>query len=128
MKVKLDENMPRRLAQGLAGLGHDSDTVPSEGLVGEADDTVWKAAQEAGRFLITQDLDFSDARQFTPGTHCGVLLVRLKEPGREALVNHVMAAFAQEDVSKWERGLVVLTDRKLRVRRAHSPAEDDEAN
>ena len=35
-----------------------------------------KAAQSDGRFLITQDLDFSDAREYVPGTHHGLLRVR----------------------------------------------------
>ena len=67
MKIKLDENLPRGLVEVLQRQGHDPDTVPQEGLTGRRDESVWKAAQEAGRFLITQDLDFSDARKFAPG-------------------------------------------------------------
>jgi hypothetical protein len=33
--------------------------------------------QAHGRVFITQDLDFSDARKYVPGTHHGLLLVRL---------------------------------------------------
>ena len=117
MKIKLDENMPARLAKKLKHLGHDADTVPQEGLSGHPDDTIWQTAQKEGRFLITQDLDFSDSRKFSPGNHHGVLLVRLKEPGRKALVNHVMAALTREDISTWERGFVVLTEHKLRIHR-----------
>jgi len=58
-------------------------------LAGRNDDEVWEAAQAANRFLITQDLDFSDVRRFTPGTHAGLLLVRLAHPGRNALVVRV---------------------------------------
>jgi predicted nuclease of predicted toxin-antitoxin system len=36
--------------------------VPEEGLVGSDDHEIWEATQNAGRFLITQDLDFSDVR------------------------------------------------------------------
>jgi predicted nuclease of predicted toxin-antitoxin system len=93
MKIKLDENMPLRLAEVLRRLGHDTDTVPKEGLAGRCDEAVWHAAQESGRFLITQDLDFSDTRRFAPGTRQGILLVRLREPGRNALLRHVEAAF-----------------------------------
>jgi len=39
---------------------------------------MWSAARRDERFLITQDLDFSDIRQFKPGTHPGLLLVRLE--------------------------------------------------
>ena len=80
MKIKLDENLPERLASELKQLGHDIDTVPGEHLVGQTDEQVWQAAQSASRFLITQDLDFSDMRLYTPGTHAGLLLVRLASP------------------------------------------------
>ena len=77
MKIKLDENLPDRLVAVLTGLGHNVDTVRTEQLTGRADPDVWNAAQAAQRFLITQDLDFSDVRRYTPGTHAGLLLVRL---------------------------------------------------
>jgi predicted nuclease of predicted toxin-antitoxin system len=78
MRIKLDENLPANLAGVLAGLGHDVETVPGERLRGVPDAAVWTAAaQREGRFLITQDLDFSDVRHHEPGTHAGVVLVRL---------------------------------------------------
>ena len=78
MKIKLDENIPVDLAATL-GESNDVDTVQSEGLQGRDDRTIWAAAQAEGRFLVTQDLDFSDLRQFLPGTHCGILLLRPRE-------------------------------------------------
>ena len=45
--------------------------------------------KKAERFLITQDLDFSDIRRYTPETHHGIFLVRLRDPGRNALLKRV---------------------------------------
>jgi predicted nuclease of predicted toxin-antitoxin system len=117
MRVKLDENLPIGLRPLLRALHHDVDDVVSEGLTGGDDATVWGAAQEAGRLLIAQDLDFSDVRAFPPGAHCGVLVVRLAEPGRTALTTRIEAVFRDEDVESWQGCFVVLTDHKLRVRR-----------
>ena len=117
MKIKLDENLPRRLAPRLASLGHDVQTPHEEGLAGASDLAIWEAAQREGRFLITQDLDFSDARRFVPGTHRGVLLVRLREPSRLALIERVERLFRGEQVGQWERCYVVAPDRKVRVRK-----------
>jgi predicted nuclease of predicted toxin-antitoxin system len=117
MNIKLDENMPLRLARALGDCGHQVDTTVEEGLKGQADERVWKAAQDAGRFLITQDLDFSDTRRFAPGTHHGILLVRLTDPGRNALVQRVQQLFLSEDVAGWEECFIVLTDHKLRILR-----------
>ncbi|MCC6898753.1 MAG: DUF5615 family PIN-like protein [Polyangiaceae bacterium] len=82
MKLKLDENLPATLATRLRALGFDADTVLDEGLGGRSDGDVWAAAQTAGRFLVTQDLDFSDARVFAPGTHHGILLARVPDDER----------------------------------------------
>lgn len=117
MKIKLDENLPTRLVRLLAELGHDTDTVPQEGLTGRSDSDIWTAAQTAERFFITQDLDFSDIRRFEPGTHRGLLLVRLRAPGRDVLARRVQAVFQTEPVETWKRAFVVVTDHKLRVRR-----------
>ena len=86
MKLKLDENLP--------------DTVPQEGLAGRDDQAVWNAAQEAMRFLITQDLDFSDIRRYAPGTHHGLMIVRLRDPSRRALIRRIKAVFQTEQVDR----------------------------
>ena len=116
MRFKLDENLPASLAGDLAALGHDVDTAVDEGLSGNEDDDVWAATQAAGRILITQDLDFSDVRAFAPGTHHGLILLRMREPGRAAMHSRVLAVFKGESVEAWERCVVVIGDRKIRVR------------
>ena len=121
MKIKLDENLPESLVAGLARLNHDADTVPQEGLAGRDDSDVWTAAQREGRFLITQDLDFSDVRKFQPGTHHGLLLVRLPDAGRMALTQRILEVFGSENIELWARCFVVLSGHKLRVLR---PASD----
>ncbi|MDD9944299.1 MAG: DUF5615 family PIN-like protein [Myxococcales bacterium] len=117
MRIKLDENLPADLVAVLAQLGHDVDTVPQEGLKGHADRSVWAAAQSADRVLVTQDLDFSDVRAFQPGTHSGLVLVRLREPSRARLSTRLPHVFETEAVEAWAGCLVVVGDRKVRVRR-----------
>ena len=116
MKIKLDENLPATLAGILARLGHDADTVVDEGLKGEPDEVVWPAAQDDGRFLVTQDLDFSDIRRFAPGTHRGLVLVRLRMPSQSMLERRVSEAFTEmESNAAWVGAFVVVSDRKVRV-------------
>lgn len=118
MRIKLDENLPVRLAAILANLRHDVHTIAEESLSGKSDHEVWEAAQQETRFLITQDLDFSDVRRFAPGTHFGILLVRLHSPDRESLIQRVSEVFRREEVDGWSGCFVVATDRKVRVIRA----------
>src|SRR6476646_5812502 len=110
MKIKLDENLPVGLRTILADLLHDVHTVADENLSGSSDHQVWEAAQRDARFLITQDLDFSDLRRFAPGTHQGILLVRLRYPDRQSLIQRVRDVFQYEEVSGWAGCFVVATD------------------
>lgn len=117
MLIKIDENLPAGVVQELKTLGHDADSSIEEGLGGCDDRTIWQSAQARGRLLITQDLDFSDARQFLPGTHHGIVVVRLRQAGRNALTERLRSIFQIEDVETWSGCLVVVSERKIRVRR-----------
>lgn len=112
MKFKLDENLPTGLE-----LAIDFDTVMDEGLAGESDDAVWAAAQAEGRILITQDLDFSDLRKLTPGSHHGIVLLRLNTPSRRALSQRLLELFSTQPPESWVGCFVVVTDTKIRIRR-----------
>lgn len=120
MKIKLDENLPATIVELLTTAGHDVDTVAQQGLTGKEDRDVWQAAQKSSRFFITQDLDFSDSRSFKPGTHSGLLLVRVANPGRNELRRRLEQIFRTEAVESWQGCLVIATDRKVRVRRPPS--------
>jgi predicted nuclease of predicted toxin-antitoxin system len=117
MKIKLDENLPEDLVATLSSLGHDADTVVQEGLKGQSDPAVWAAAQQAQRLFITQDIDFADIRRFAPGTHHGLMLVRLNSSGLFSLMSRLESVFRKEPVDTWSGCFIVVTDRKVRVRR-----------
>ncbi len=117
MKIKIDENIPYSLVENLAKLGYDVDSVYDESLSGQKDDRIWNASQSEGRFLITQDLDFSDTRKFKPGTHHGILLVRLHMPGSNAVAKRILQIAKIHNFEDFSKCFVVLTDNKLRIRR-----------
>src|ERR1051325_676693 len=107
MKIKLDENLPASLVPILENLQHDVHTIADENLTGCTDSKVWEAAQREQRFLVTQDLDFSDIRQFIPGKHHGILSVRLRDPDRHSLILRMHEIFRREQVDSWARCFVV---------------------
>jgi predicted nuclease of predicted toxin-antitoxin system len=115
MRIKLDENIPIRAVVRLSTLGHDVDTVLDEGLGGRNDVAIWMAAQDEKRFFITQDLDFSDVRRFAPGTHHGVMLVRLPEEEQPRMPDYLALWFSTGDWASWAGAFVVATPHKLRV-------------
>jgi len=117
MRIKLDENVTPRAAEGLRADGHDVDTALDEGLGGRCDADVWMAAQAGGRFVITQDLHFSDVRRFLPGTHHGILLVRIPDAEQNRLPDYLRAWLCAADREEWARCFVVATPNKVRVLR-----------
>jgi predicted nuclease of predicted toxin-antitoxin system len=117
MKGKLDENLPDRIVSGLAALGHDTDRVVGEGLAGATEEDLWPQVQQAARFLITKDLGFSDERRYPPGSHQGILVLRLSDDRSSAAAERLTAVFQAEAVEDWAECLVVVTDHKVRVRR-----------
>jgi predicted nuclease of predicted toxin-antitoxin system len=117
MKVKLDENIPFAFKSLLSALGHEVDTTADEGLNGKSDVAVWEASKKEGRFLVTQDLDFSDVRSFAPGTHSGILVIRLREPSRLRLIKRMAELVDREMVDDWQGCLIVVTDHKIRIKK-----------
>ena len=117
MKFKLDENIPARAALFLRSLGHDVETVLEEGLGGKCDATIWEAAQSEGRFLITQDLDFSDMRRFAPGSHQGILLIRLEDRDQPRIARFLEIWLTLEPGEGWGGAFLVASSRKIRVMR-----------
>jgi predicted nuclease of predicted toxin-antitoxin system len=55
VRLKLDENLPRDLADERARRGHDVDTVLDEHLGGRKDPVVVQAATDDERLVITLD-------------------------------------------------------------------------
>lgn len=92
MKLKLDENLPSRAINVLRALGHDVETAVEEGLAGEDDPVLLAAATSEGRLLVTMDRGLGDIRAYPPGTHAGILVIRLisrREPWRAPSISWV---------------------------------------
>lgn len=89
MKIKLDENLSRLLKPLLENEGYDVDTVADEGMLGNNDLAVGKAAKSSGRMLFTLDIEFADLRKYPPGSHPGIILFRPRTMGQLTVNNFV---------------------------------------
>ena len=54
MKFKLDENLDARFASILVDIGHECDSVRSEGLGGQSDEELFRVCAAEGRVLVTR--------------------------------------------------------------------------
>src|SRR3972149_5177621 len=76
MRFKVDEDLPKEVADLLRAGGHDVVTVRDEKLTGSSDDILWGHVQRERRCLVTADKGFGDIRAFPTGTHGGIVLFR----------------------------------------------------
>jgi predicted nuclease of predicted toxin-antitoxin system len=93
VKFKLDENLPASAVAILETAGHDVDTVIAEGLTGAPDLDVVAAAASAGWILISLDRGLGDIRRYPPGSHVGIVVLRLADQSA-ATVNKAIADLA----------------------------------
>jgi predicted nuclease of predicted toxin-antitoxin system len=75
----VDESLPRAVARALTAAGHEALDVRDAGLRGHSDDDVFARAKLEERLLLTADLDFANALRFPPGTHPGIVVLRVPD-------------------------------------------------
>jgi len=112
VKIKLDENLPASAAAILQAAGHDVDTVISEGLGGAPDPAVVAAATADGRILISPDRGLGDIRTYPPGTHAGIVVLRLADQS-PATVSKAIADLASLTQPASLTGAVAVLQRGL---------------
>ena len=116
MKFKVDENLPREIAELLRSLGYSADTVEDEGLRGATDPLVVDAARKENRILLTLDKGLGNLVAYPAGTHAGVVLFRPPASGpRSAAAFGKLNLPRVLDLSLSGR-VVIVTETKVRVR------------
>lgn len=117
MRLKLDENLPADLADEFAGRGHDVDTVLDEHLGGSKDAVVVGAATGDDRTVITLDRGVGDVRNFPPGSHPGVVVLRPVSQDPASILGLVRRFLSAHDLAAFSRCVVVVEPNRVRVRR-----------
>ena len=118
----VDEDMPRSTAKALRQIGHIAEDVRDVGLRGHSDQEVFDYAQAQGATLVTSDKDFSNILRFPPGTHAGIIVVRVPGELPTSKVNQEMlnalGGLAGEEL---EGLLIVVEVGRVRIRRSDRP-------
>lgn len=103
MKLRLDENLGRRVQQLFRDHGHHTVTVADERLSSASDETLIEACRREGRALVTLDLDFGNPLLFRPSEHTGIAALRLPpKPSYAdllAAVQTLLGALAKGEIS-----------------------------
>ena len=101
MKLKLDENLGRQVAELLRRHAHDVQTVLEENLAAVADEDLIQACRTERRCLVTLDLEFGNPILFRPTEYAGCAVLRpprKRSPGDLLeTVETLMGALSRED-------------------------------
>ena len=123
MLLKLDENLGRSHVELLRNAAYEADRVHDEGLSGWTDSAVWKRVCDEGRFFITLDLDFADVRRYKPGSHPGILLLRVRNRSRAAVLEVLQRVLNERRLDSLLGCLAVADEVHTRIRRPPESTE-----
>lgn len=73
------------------------------------------------RFFITLDLDYSDIRRYTPGTHPGILLIRARNRSVGPVTDILVRVAAERSLDDLRGCLVIANPSFTRIRRPPLP-------
>jgi predicted nuclease of predicted toxin-antitoxin system len=118
MRFKIDENLPVEIAERLRAEGYIADTVIAQGLAGERDELVFDHCQREQRVLVTMDKGFGDIRQYTPGTHFGILLIRSARQDRDTFIQLIEQVLPHLQEQSIEGCLWIVEPGQVRIRRS----------
>ncbi|MPZ35975.1 MAG: hypothetical protein GEV13_34310 [Rhodospirillales bacterium] len=115
MRLKLDENMPRPLAESLRQVGHDVHTASDEDLLGKSDHVVWSVVVHERRLLPTLDRDFGQLATQS-NDHAGAIVLRPRDADKmviEALALRALALATDIDMTN---RIMIFEDERIRIR------------
>jgi predicted nuclease of predicted toxin-antitoxin system len=117
IRIKVDEALPRQVAELFSACGHDAVTVVMQGWQGLADEALWLRVQQEERWLITADKGFADLRVYPRGSHAGVLFFRLDEESRRGYLELTQTALDHLSFEELTGSIIVVTRRGIRIRK-----------
>lgn len=116
LRLKLDENMPQRAESVLRNLGIDVETAYSERLAGAADPVLLATCIAEDRVLVTLDLDFADMREYPPGSHRGIWVLRPPQQTFNAILSLVQSSVRLASIERTAGQLWIIDERQVRIR------------
>src|SRR5262249_19143832 len=110
------ENLHADCAKLLCANGFDAVTVFDQGLRGHGDEDIADVCRRESRSLITLDLDFSDVRAYPPADYPGIVVLRLMDQSRPAVVRVLTRILPQFAPDSLPGKLWIVDETRIRVR------------
>lgn len=116
LRFKIDENLPNEVAEMFRAAGFDALTVADQGLSGAEDPRVATVCREELRILITLDAGFGDIRSYPPGSHPGLVVLRLGSQEKPLILDVVSRLIPLLGTTSIRGTLWIVDERRVRVR------------
>lgn len=116
-RLFLDQNVRTEVAAALSEDGHEIVHASEANLERRDDETVYRWAVERNLTLVTFDVDFAERAYWNREPHPGIVRLRLEPQTPEhvlPILRRFLKAYSPADL---RNALVVLTERKVRIRR-----------
>lgn len=117
MFLLADANVFVPMISGLRQMGHDVLDLKEQGLENLPDPEVFHLAQTNKRILITMDKDFSSILNYPPGSHEGIIIVRLYRLKVQVATRIFLDAIKALKPDNIRGNLVIIDRYKTRIRR-----------
>jgi predicted nuclease of predicted toxin-antitoxin system len=106
----IDESLPRAVGRALAAQGHDVLDARDAGLRGAPDEAVFDRAVAERRVIVAGDLDFANTLRFRPGSHAGIVVLRLPSDWGPSARATRAASAVTEVLAFLDAGALVIAD------------------
>lgn len=117
LRFKIDENLPRDVAELLRKERHDAVTVREQGLTGTSDSNLSKVCKSEERIIITLDTDFSNIRAYPPKEHPGIIVLRLNTRDKPSVMSLMSMMLPLLSSKPLKETLWIVEPGRVRIRR-----------
>jgi predicted nuclease of predicted toxin-antitoxin system len=116
VRVLVDESLPRAATLALRAAGHDVTDVRDVGLRGRPDSEVQARAVEEDRIVAAADLDFANALRFPPGTHPGIIVLRVPDSwDSRARAERLVSGIGEAGADTLRGAIVIVEPDRMRI-------------
>ena len=95
MRILLDENFPKSAVDVIEAAGHEVIPFVDVCEFGADDEVVFESAQNLGAVILTSDRDFYHTVPLIHPEHCGIIVVALRQPNRNAILTRLQVTIPE---------------------------------
>ena len=113
----VDENISPLTISFIKSLGYEIITIKEAGLSSLSDEHIINYAKTNKLALITFDKHFSNILQYPPGSHYGIIRIRIHPPLINVIHNSLKNYFSSFSIGNLKGSLIIIEEKGYRVRK-----------